>query len=218
MDNIERLILDRDYLVELLNGPCSPATEEHPCFPIRREWIDEEASLKATSAFSCLLPGGMPYLHYVLAERNPDTLFNGTSVDSEEKRMRYFIITVIPDTDYPFDVNLPLFHQMRVTGLRCWELTRAVLASCREDIVAVLTSTPRPPILNCARLEWVSLYLGIEPYRGATRLSQQWQSAEEFDGYEADVHLYKLREMPSNPLLQRLIDAYDLDYGIKEGK
>lgn len=67
-------------------------------------------------------------------------------------------------------------------------------------------------ILNNARIEWVSLYLGRQPYRGISKLSDQWTEAEDFDGCENDVHLYKVREMETNPLLQRLIDAYEADY------
>lgn len=67
-------------------------------------------------------------------------------------------------------------------------------------------------MLNNARLEWVSLYLGRKPYRGISKLSQQWTEAETFDACESDVHLYKVRGMEPDSLLQRLIDAYDADY------
>ena len=49
-------------------------------------------------------------------------------------------------------------------------------------------------------------------YRGISKLSEQWTEAEDFDNCENDVHLYKVREMEANPLLQRLIDAYEADY------
>ena len=212
MNSIDRLIMDRDYLTELLNGPCAPCAEEHAYIPIRREWIDEEGSIAVTAALNRLLPDGIPYLDYVLVERNPDTTCNGTCVDSLEKRLRYSVITIVPDTDHPYDVNLPLFHQMRIIALHCWEIIRSVLAANREFARVLLANNPKPPILNDARIEWVTLYLGRKPYDGFTRLSQQWKSMEEFDGYETDIHLFKLREMPRDPLLQRLIDAYDADF------
>ncbi len=212
MNRIRETLKDTDYLVRLLNGPCSPEDDGHICLPIRREWIDEEASAVVTEALNRLLPDGIPYLNYVLAERNPDTACNGTCVDSPDKRQRYFVVTVVPDTDHPFDVNLPLFHQLRIIGLHCWEVIRAVLAANREDTAVALAMEPKPPILNNARIEWVTLYLGRKPYDGLTRLSQQWKSMEEFDGYETDIHLFKLREMSADPLLQCLIDAYDTDF------
>lgn len=76
----------------------------------------------------------------------------------------------------------------------------------------LIANDPVPPLLNNARLEWVSLYLGRKPYRGISTLSEQWTEAETFDACESDVHLYKVREMGPDPLLQRLIDAYDADH------
>lgn len=72
----------------------------------------------------------------------------------------------------------------------------------------MIANEPVPPILNSARLEWVSLYLGREPFEGKRKLSEQWAEAEDFDGIDADVHLYKVREMYAEPQLQKLIDAY----------
>ena len=38
--------------------------------------------------------------------------------------------------------------------------------------------------------------------------------AEDFDGIDADIHLYKVREKADDPLLQKLIAAYDAGYPI----
>ncbi len=208
---IMELLKDKTYVTELLNGPCRPNAVDHDFAPIHPDWIDEEASERATEAFHRLLPEGIPYLTYILAERNPDTMFEGTCVDADEKRMRYFVITVIPDTDYPYDYSFPLIHQAWTVSLHCWELIRATLAACTKEMRVLIASNPVPPILNNAVLEWVSLYLGRKPYRGISRLSEQWAEAEDFDGCEVDVHLYKVREMEQSDLLQRLIDAYDGD-------
>lgn len=36
------------------------------------------------------------------------------------------------------------------------------------------------------------------------------------DGIDADIHLYKVREKANDPLLQKLIGAYDADYPIAQ--
>lgn len=212
MNNIDKLIKDTDYIVELLNGPCKPSGEESISAPVNREWIDEEASGTVTAAINRLLPEGIPYMNYVIVERNPDTGHNGTSVDSNEKRLRYFVVTVIPDTKFPYDRNYALFNMLRIVSLDCWELMRAILAASREYMGVGITVDPKPPILNSARIEWVSLYLGRKPYNGHTRLSEQWIRVEEYDGFESDVHLFKLRELPEDPLIRRMIGAYDADH------
>ena len=48
------------------------------------------------------------------------------------------------------------------------------------------------------------------------KLSEQWVEAEDFDGIDADIHLYKVREKADDPLLQKLIGAYDADYPIAQ--
>ncbi len=217
MNRIRELLKDTDYVVRLLNGPCKPGDDKHAYLPITREWVDEENSQTVTAALNRLLPDGIPYLNYALVESNPDNTLNGTCVNDLEKRLRYFVVTIVPDTEHPFDANLPLFHQMRIIALHCWEIIRSVLAANREFARVLIAKDPRPPILNNARIEWVTLYLGRKPYDGFTRLSEQWKSLEEFDGYETDVHLFKLREMPADPLLQRMIDAYDADFPQSSG-
>ena len=214
MNKITELMKDKDYIAALLNGPCPSKDDKHDWAPINLDWIDAEASETVTEAFHRLLPDGIPYLNYVIVERNPDAMYENTCVDDNDKRMRYFVISVIPDSEYPFDYSFPLIHTMWTVGLHCWELTRATLAACTKDMRVLIAKHPVPPILNNARIEWVSLYLGRKPYRGISRLSEQWENPEDFDECETDVHLYKLREMDSDPLLQRLLDAYDADYPV----
>ena len=212
MKHITELLRDKAYIAGLLNGPCTPGDLERADIHVNPEWIDSDASAAVTEAFHRQLPGGIPYLTEVIVERNPDTMYGGACVDANEKRQRYIVVSVIPDTDYPFDYSYPLIHQMWMQGLYCWELIRATIAACTKEMQVLLSRNPVPPILNNAHLEWVSLYLGRTPYRGITMLSEQWDKAEDFDGCEADVHLYKVREMERIPLLQRLIEAYDADY------
>lgn len=209
MNGIEELLRSKGFASSLLNGPCPSKKDKNDYTPINPDWIDEKASDAVTDAFHKLLPSSFPYMTYILVEMNPDTLHGGTCVDANDKRLRYFVITVIPDTKYPYDFSYPLIHEMWTVCLHCWEIMRAALAACTEDMRVVLSTNPKPPILNNARLEWVSLYLGRQPYRGISRLSEQWAEGDDFDGLEADIHLYKLREMEPNPLVQELIEAYD---------
>ena len=139
-------------------------------------------------------------------------MYGSICVDDNAKRMRYFVVSIIPDTEHPYDYSFPLIHQMWTVSLHCWEIIRATLAAANSDMRVMLANNPVPPILNNARIEWVSLYLGKQPYRGISKLSEQWTEAEDFDNCENDVHLYKVREMETNPLLQRIIDAYEADY------
>lgn len=217
MNHLTAILNDKDYIVDLLNGPCMPSNEkqEHN-MPINPDWVDMEASASVTEAFHTLLPKGIPYQTYIIVERNPDTLYGGTCVDANEKRLRYFVISVIPDTEFPFDYSYPLIHTMWMVSLHCWELIRAALGACTKEMQVLLAKNPVPPILNNARLEWVSLYLGRKPYKGICKLSEQWVEAEDFDGIDADIHLYKVREKDDDPLLQKLIAAYDADYPIAQ--
>ena len=213
MKNFNELLKDKEFLTALLNGPCKPREQDFS--PVRPDWVDDDISAMTTQAFHKLLPDGVPYIPYILAEKNPDTMYDGTCVDANAKRMRYFVVTVIPDTDYPYDCSYPLIHQMWTFSLHCWEICRATLAACTKDMQVRIATDPVPPILNNAVIEWVSLYLGREPYRGISQLSEQWLNREEFDGYEFDVHLYKIREMEKNELLDRLIGAYDAAFPVE---
>ena len=209
---LTELMRDTHFIADLINGPCKPKNENHPFIPVNPDWIDETASCEVTEAFSKLLPPGIPYLPYIIVENNPDTLYDGACVDENGKRQRYFEVTLIPDTDFPYNFSFPLIHQMWIVSLSCWDIIRATLHACTKDMHVLLANDPKPPILNNAMIEWVSLYLGREPYKGLLRLSEQWAKSEEFDGIEGDVRLFKVREMEKDALLQRLIDAYDIDF------
>ena len=215
MNHILELLMNHNYLTKLLNGPCTPITDEVPFAPINPEWIDAEASAAVTEAFRRLMPEDVPYLSVILVERNPNTLYDGVCVDDNANRQRYIVVTVIPDAEYPFNYSYPLIHTMWMVELGCWETTRATLAACRKDMEVRLVTETKPPILNNARMEWVSLYLGRKPYEGYLKLSDQ-RRENDSDGLDCDVHLLRVREMDHDPLLQQLIDAYDADYPAEE--
>ena len=48
------------------------------------------------------LHNDMLYLTYIIAERNPDTMYGSICVDDNAKRMRYFVVSIIPDTEHPY--------------------------------------------------------------------------------------------------------------------
>ena len=49
----------------------------------------------------------------------------------------------------------------------------APLAASRKDMQVQIATEPIPPMLNNARLEWVSIYLGRKPYEGVIQLREQ---------------------------------------------
>lgn len=211
---ISELLKETGYVSSLLSELNVGGAED----PIHDEWINTDLSDSVTDAFARLLPQEMPYLTRIVVERNPDTLFDGSCVDDNNKRMRYFVITIIPDTDFPFNYSYPLIHELTRVSLFCWETMRATLAACKKDLRVMIAANPEPPILNNARIQYVSLYLGRSPYVGISKLSEQWERAEDFDGFEVDVHLVKVRELPATPVLEKLIDCYDQDHADKSAE
>ena len=205
------LLNDPAYLAELLNGPCAPGDFNGPAAPIHPEWIDTHQSETLTDAYHKLLPL-LPYVTCVKVEKNPDTQYGDTCVDDNAKRRRYFVITLVPDTEFPYDSSYPLIMFSGVASLHFWETTRATLAASEQWMKVALATEPTPPILNNARIEWVTLYLGHQPFRGITKLSEQWADAKDFDGFEMNVHLYEIRNMEPCETLQRLLNAYDKDF------
>lgn len=65
-----------------------------------------------------------------------------------------------------------------------------------------------PPVLNKAEVEWISLYVGRKPFQDGDNIQSNFIVDDKVD---FDVHLYKLREMEGNPVLERMIQAYDED-------
>lgn len=121
-------------------------------------------------------------------------------------------MTVVPDAEFPFNYSFPLIHAMTMVELNCWEMVRATLAASRKDMQVQIATEPIPPMLNNARLEWVSIHLGRKPYEGVIQLREQIVDESENENVgKYDIHLFKAREAEPNPLLQELIDAYDAD-------
>ena len=212
MKKIKEFLNNCNNLADIINNICEQRPADISFEPINRDWIDSKDSAGVTKAFDMLMPEEMPYVSSVLVERNPDTLYKGTCVDNNFKRHRYFVVTVIPDTEYPFNYSYPLIHSMQILGLSCWEMVRAVLAAAREDMRTKLVANPVPPILNNARIEWLSIYLGRKPYEGIIQLKDMMDTdcSDAISFY--NVHLFNARESEPSNLLQRLLEAYDSDF------
>lgn len=212
MKNTIEFLNNCDNLADIINIICEQYSAVAPFEPIKRDWIDRKNSADVTKAFMLLTPEETPYISNVLVENNPDTLYEGTCVDDNSKRHRYFVVTVVPDTKYPFNHSYPLIHSMQILGLACWEMVRAVLAAAREDMRTKIVEIPVPPILNNARIEWISIYLGRKPYDGIIQLKDM-MDADSCDAMSFyNVHLFNARESEPNDLIQRLLDAYNLDF------
>ena len=85
---LTELLKQKEYICELLNGPCKPSMDTQSWRPINCDHIDAELSEKVTEEFLKRQPENMPYLTYVLVERDPDTLHEGSCIDDMKKRMR----------------------------------------------------------------------------------------------------------------------------------
>ncbi len=117
MSKISELLTDTAFVTDLLNGPCVPGDNEQEFSPVNPGWLDDELSAEVTAAFGRLLPEDIPYPSLILAEKNPDALFDGVGVDDNEKRLRYIAITILPDTEFPFNFSYTLIHELQIAGL-----------------------------------------------------------------------------------------------------
>ena len=213
------LLQDRQYFADLLNGPCRPISldsgedegghgPDRAYIPIHPEWIDEERSRRITDVYHKLIPGEMPYRTMVCVVRNPDVQMGGVTVDESHKRTRYIIVTIVPDLDFPYNINFPLIQGNGIISLCAWEMTRATIAASEAYMKVNITNEPHPPILNNAVVEWVSLYVGERDFSGPTNLKEMALYTSDIN---LDTHLYNVYAMGDKPLLRKLMDAVKLD-------
>lgn len=214
--NVTELLKDNQYFSELLNGPCRPVSIEEDekkdggekeFMPINPDWISKEMSERMTQVYHNLLPSEMPFNTLVRVVNNPDDMMDGVAVDHNSKRNRYIVVTIVPDMDFPYDFNFPLILGMSIISLCTWELSRAGIAASEKYARIVITPDLKPPILNNAVVEWVSLYIGRKEYTGPTNLVHMSTNSENLN---LDTHLFKLRQM-DHDLIRRLIEAVDAD-------
>lgn len=115
------------------------------------------------------------------------------------------------------ECNFPLMQTMDIMALFSWELSRAVAQASREIARVKVVEEPMPPILNNAQIEWVSLYVGKKPFEGKADM-QTDSITQNGENVTLDIHLCEVRELQSDPLIAKLIDAYDADYAARKGR
>lgn len=84
-----------------------------------------------------------------------------------------------------------------------------MLAS-RERMKVMMEKEPKAMLLNNARPQWVTLYVGKKPWKGTSKLSKHKGLSVEDEPLEMDSHFLNARES-DDPLLKRLIEAFDAD-------
>ena len=207
---INELLKDCSFLTELLNGVCRPRNERAFGDPIPEGWIDEQISEKLTEKYRDLSAQDGSFINAVIVVHDPALNPEAVTVEHSEDRFRYILLTLIPDAPIAYQLNFPLHQTMGILTLISWEFSRASTAACREMARVDIVKDPMPPILNNADVEWASIYIGRDPFAGRTEIDECYKSEPE-DGTFLHLNLYKAREMEANPVLDRLIEAYDAD-------
>ena len=202
MEQIVKVLEDNSYLANLLNGPCRPVEGEKGFIPVDPDWIDDELSVRVTDAYRAVMPPGLPLLTVVRAVK-PD---GGFVIDAMENRMRYIIVTVLGEDAIRYAQNLPLVLSSGIVSLFAWEMARCAARASEEGIRLQFSETRMPPFLNCAAIEWVTLYTGRGKYTGPDNLRDMSEGHEE--QLDLGLHLFNLREM-EDPVVTRLLEAAD---------
>lgn len=212
------LLKNNRYFANLMNGLFMPHGldngggkgdngSEKTFIPVNPEWIDESMSNRLTEVYHNLIPREMPFSTLVQVVRNPEQPEDTVVVDDTAKCPRYIIVTIVPESEIPYDVNFPLIQAMGVASLYSWELSRLTIAASERDARVLIATNSIPPFLNVARIEWVSLYTGQRAFAGPSNVNSIVENGE---GLELDTHLFRIREM-EHPVVRRLIEAVELD-------
>ena len=204
---MRELLSDRQYVAELLN--CF--TDQKPnakLQPICSEWIREKASDEVTRAYQSLSAQDGTLFNKVVAVQNPSIPEDAVCVENPSNCPRYILLTVIPDVPLAYELNLPVLQTMGVLALSSWEFSRATAWACRHMNRVSIRNVAVPPILNKADVEWLSLYVGRKAFEGGDNIQSNYDVDDKAD---FDIHLYRLREMEDNPVIERMIHAYEAD-------
>ena len=133
-------------------------------------------------------------------------------VNDGKHRTRYIILTILPECSFPYDWNYALLHTMSIFSLSGWELSRATLEASKQWMKVMMEKEPKQMILNNARIQWVSLYVGKKEWTGSTKFSDHKGISLADDGDDADVDMHFLSARESDdPLMKRLVEAFDVD-------
>ena len=147
-------------------------------------------------------------INKVIVVQNPNVPEDAACVENRSDCPRYILLTVIPDVPLAYEMNLPVLQTMGTLSLSSWEFSRATTRACRYMTEVRISNEVVPPVLNKAEVEWISLYVGRKPFQGGDNIQSNFVVDDKVD---FDVHLYKLREMEGNPVIERMIQAYDED-------
>ena len=102
---------------------------------------------------------------------------------------------------------------MSIFSLSGWELSRATLEASKQWMKVMMEKEPKQMILNNARIQWVSLYVGKKEWTGSTKFSDHKgiSLADDGDDDDVDMHFLSARESDDS-LMKRLVDAFDADH------
>lgn len=151
------------------------------------------------------------YINVVKVVHDPEIPYDAVAVENNIDRRRYILITLIPDVDLAYELNFPIIQTMGVMALSSWEFGRAATLASQFMAKINLVDEPVPPILDNAVVEWISLYVGRTDFHGGDNL-EACCDEKVADPWNFDIHLYEARKMADNPLIRKLVDAYDADY------
>lgn len=204
---MRELLSDNQYIAELLNFFVDRKANAK-LQPICSEWIREKASDEVTRAYQLLSAQDGTLVNKVVVVQNPSVPEDATCVETLLDFPRYILLTVIPDVPLAYELNLPVLQTMGVLALSSWEFSGATARACRQMNRVSIRNEAVPPILNKAEVEWLSLYVGRKPFEGGDNIQSNYDVDDKAD---FDIHLYKLREMEDNPVINRMICAYEAD-------
>ena len=200
---------------ELVNRLYAPYPERWNTEPINVDWIDDEWSAMMTERFEKVYDWNPRFLNVIKAERNPEIDPLACIAEDPWKRPRYILMTVIPDVPPSYEMNLPILEWLSVGILQASEVERAAVNACEHALDIQMSDKPNLPYLNRARVEWLSVYVGRKEFGGLTEIGQKFNPGEEPD-YPFRCRLLRARERMDEPLVSRLIRAYEED--LEEGE
>ena len=206
---IRNLLSDNQYITELLNYFIIEQKAAGNNQPVCGDWIREKASEEISRIYQLLSAQDGMLINKVIVVQNPNISEDTACVENRSACPRYILLTVIPDVPLAYELNLPVLQTMGTLSLSSWAFSRATTRACRFMTKVSISNVAVPPVLNKAEVEWISLYVGKQPYQGDDNIQSNFAVDDKLD---FDIHLYKLREMEGNPVIERMICAYDADY------
>ena len=209
-EKIQRLLADNNYIADLINKSAGIFDDGKKIKEIDPLWIDADLSQKVTDLYSIITHERNLFLNDVIVVANPEQVPFPYCISNSDDHPRYIILTIIPDVELSYLLNLPIIQQMGVVGLEASELVRSTIAACRYAAEVMIQDYPPPPYLCTAKVEWITIYVGRNEFCGLTKFSKKCVG-NILEGYEFDCHVLQAREMKEDLFLSKLVAAYDED-------